>query len=87
MLTASGNKAAKNTFRFDVNPDHTHFIIYDDLPNNNQTEIGGFSSLTSINVVGTNDQLSYDQFRDKIESLFTRSLAYYKRKLKLGIYY
>lgn len=73
-MTASGNKTNKNMYRFDVNPDHTHFIIYDDL--SNASDALGFSSLTNINL----DSLSYDRFRDRIESLLTRSLSYYSKK-------
>lgn len=28
-MTASGNKITGKIFRFDLNEDHTHFIIYD----------------------------------------------------------
>ena len=66
VLTSSGNKTTGKNYRFDVNPDHSHLIIYDDLkPVDNSEEI---------------DRLGYDQFRNKIENLFTRSLGYYKRK-------
>lgn len=30
MIPASGNKSESSGFRFDINPDHSHFIIYDD---------------------------------------------------------
>ncbi|CAF0859038.1 unnamed protein product [Brachionus calyciflorus] len=75
LLTASGNKTNKNMYRFDINPDHTHFIIYDDL-NNNSNDLIGVSSM--VNIADT-EGLSYDRFRDKVESLLTRSLSYYKK--------
>lgn len=65
--------------RFDINPDHTHFIIYDDLSD----AIGDINGFTSISNLNNNEYLSYARFRDKIESLFTRSLNYYKKN-RLG---
>lgn len=78
-MTASGNKTNKNMLRFDINPDHTHFIIYDDLSDS----IGDINGFTSISNLNNNEYLSYARFRDKIESLFTRSLNYYKKN-RLG---
>lgn len=77
-MTASGNKTNKNMPRYDINPDHTHFIIYDDISDYLGESIG-LSSMTINNLEG----LSYNRFRDKIESLFTRSLNYYKKN-RLG---
>ena len=83
LITASGNRInGKSNYRFDINPDHTHFIIYDDISAKKET-----TNLNTSLVVGANptpDDLStidYDLFRNMIESLFTRSLSYYKRKL------
>lgn len=55
-------------YRFDVNSDHTNFLIYDE---------------DSSRLTDTDDssiQLSYDQFRNRVESLFTRCLSSYKRR-------
>ena len=30
VIPASGIKSDGNSYRFDINPDHTHFLIYDD---------------------------------------------------------
>ncbi|RNA27855.1 transient receptor potential cation channel subfamily M member 2-like isoform X2 [Brachionus plicatilis] len=75
ILTASGNKTNKNMLRFDINPDHTHFIIYDDL-SESMGDTTGFSSVSNLNNLET---LTYCRFRDKMESLLTRSLNYYKK--------
>ena len=63
ILTASGNKSFGKVHRFDVNSNHTHFIIYDDLSTEHK------------------NLLSYDEFRNKTELFFTRSLTYYRKKL------
>lgn len=66
VIPASGNKTDSNGFRFDINPDHTHFIIYDDSRRLDRP---------------TEDDLeTFDVFRDRIESLLTRSLSYYRRR-------
>jgi hypothetical protein len=70
ILTASGNRTSGKEFRFDANPNHTHMIIYND---------------TSVNEAkvseGTAQRIEYNSFRCRVESLLTRSLSYYKRKL------
>jgi hypothetical protein len=48
--------------RFDLNADHSHAIIYDDI------------------MLENDDQISYDEFRNKLEFLFTKSLSYYKHR-------
>jgi len=55
-------------YRFDVNSDHTNFLIYDE----------DSSKLTETD--DSSIQLSYDQFRNRVESLFTRCLSSYKRR-------
>lgn len=69
VIPASGIKSeTSGGFRFDINPDHTHFIIYDDLKRNRSDD---------------NEQVeSYTVFRDRVESLLTRPLNYYKKKTK-----
>lgn len=82
-MTAQGNNI--KSYKFDANPDHTHFIIYDDLAvaahtaNAPNKETAILSSMINLNC--EDGLMNYDQFRNRIESLFTRSLTYYKRRL------
>ena len=66
ILTASGNKSFGKVHRFDVNSNHTHFIIYDDLEKVTNDE---------------KQEITYDEFRNRTLMLFTRSLSYYRKKL------
>lgn len=66
ILTASGNKSFGKVHRFDVNSNHTHFVIYDDLEKITNEE---------------KQEITYDEFRNKTVMLFTRSLSYYRKKL------
>jgi len=66
FVSCSGNKTSGKVTRFDINEEHTHLLILDDLG------------------VADNDegnQLNFDQFRNKVEWLFTRPLSYYRRKV------
>ena len=54
----------ENRFRFDVNPDHSHLIIYDDVTDKD---------------MDLNDSISYDEFRNRTEFLFTKRLTYYRK--------
>ena len=60
ILTASGNRTSGKEFRFDVNPSHTHFVIYNDTftPGNEITDENG-------------QTLDYTLFRSRVESLLT----------------
>lgn len=86
MLTISGNKTSSSSstgtkaYKFDVNPDHTHFIIYDD---ESKKPMSMDASLSNLN--HDEHMLSRDEFRSKLEYLFTRSLSYYKRQLTKGL--
>jgi hypothetical protein len=66
-IRASGNKLTGKTFRFDLNPDHTHFIIYNEKNNS--------------------EQMNYNSFRNRLESLFTKSLSHYKRVLASSMFF
>jgi hypothetical protein len=74
-------------YKFDVNPSHTHLIIYDDVSQQKVSESVAIPNLGSItNLVTENTELTYDRFRNRIEYLLTRSLTHYKRKIfKLGV--
>ncbi len=85
IVTASGNKTMGKSgqYRFDVNPDHTHFVIYDDVTpavaaaRSSTVETGGGGSVDQQQ----QPQMEIDHFRYWIESLLTRSLVYYKKRV------
>ena len=90
IVTASGNKTMGKSgqYRFDVNPDHTHFIVYDDVTPAAAVAAGRPSETLTVGDQQQQQQqapIEIDQFRYLIESLLTRSLTYYKKRVfKLG---
>lgn len=71
VISLLGNKSDGKNYKFDINPDHTHFLIYDDCQ---------ASSAAAASESDQDGSMSYDTFRDRVEALFTRSLTYYKNK-------
>ena len=86
MLSITGNKTSSalsggtKTYKFDANPDHTHFIIYEDeiLQTVGKKPI---DLTSSINNLSSDDGCwRHEEFRSRLEYLFTRSLKSYMRK-------
>ena len=68
FLQCSGNKTTGKSTRFDVNPGHTHLIIFDD-------------SQVPTDAADETIKLDFNYFRNRLESLFTCTLGYYRRKV------
>ena len=68
VITAAGNKNHGGHYRFDANSDHTHFLIFDEDSFKQENDDSKF-------------QITYDQYRNKLESLFTWCLTTFKRKI------
>ncbi len=66
LVTATGNKINGKQYRFDLNANHTHFIIYD-------------KTRKTTAIASDDNDMSYIAFRSHVELLLTRSLAHYKR--------
>jgi hypothetical protein len=82
VIPAIGSKSDGKSYKFDMNPDHTHAVIYDDYAQ--QNSMANQNEATMANE--ENSPPSYNQFRDQVESLLTRSLSFYKRKdIKIGL--